>query len=77
MQVLTVALMGMFSSHLGMDNQFFWNITLMVGAIRCFSIPFFARRVDTFHHQKMCVWDGLIGALSAFSFFMALDAQNT
>src|SRR5690606_11366911 len=24
-----------------MDKQFFWNITLMVGAIRCFSIPFF------------------------------------
>nr|WP_263576764.1 hypothetical protein [Acinetobacter pseudolwoffii] len=42
MQVLTVVLMGISSNYLGMDKQFFWNITLMVGAIRCFSIPFFA-----------------------------------
>lgn len=65
------------TSNLGMDKQFFLNITLMVGAISCFSIPFFAWLADKFNHQKMCVWGGLIGALSAFPFFMALDAQNT
>ncbi|KAA5556863.1 MFS transporter, partial [Pseudomonas aeruginosa] len=65
------------TSNLGMDKQFFLNITLMVGAISCFSIPFFAWLADRFNHQKMCVWGGLIGALSAFPFFMALDAQNT
>lgn len=63
--------------QLGMDKQFFLNITLMVGAISCFSIPLFAWLADRFDHRKMCVLGGLIGALSAFPFFMALDAQNT
>ncbi|WP_180088970.1 shikimate transporter [Acinetobacter sp. YH12219] len=65
------------TSQLGMDKQFFLNITLMVGAISCFSIPLFAWLADRFDHRKMCVLGGLIGALSAFPFFMALDAQNT
>ena len=65
------------TNHLGMDKQFFLNITLMVGAISCFSIPFFAWISDKIEHKTMCVWGGLIGALSAFPFFMALDAQNT
>ncbi|WP_180170210.1 shikimate transporter [Acinetobacter sp. YH12027] len=65
------------TAQLGMDKQFFLNITLMIGAISCFSIPFFAWLADRFDHRKMCVLGGLIGALSAFPFFMALDAQNT
>ena len=65
------------TNNLGMDKQFFLNITLMVGAISCLSIPLFAWLADKFDHRKMCVWGGLIGALSAFPFFMALDAQNT
>ena len=65
------------TQNLGMDKQFFLNITLMVGAISCLSIPFFAWIADRFDHRKMCMLGGLIGALSAFPFFMALDAQNT
>jgi MFS transporter, MHS family, shikimate and dehydroshikimate transport protein len=65
------------TQNLGMDKQFFLNITLMVGAVSCFSIPLFAWLADRFDHRKMCVMGGLIGALSAFPFFMALDAQNT
>ena len=65
------------TNNLGMDKQFFLNITLMVGAISCFSIPIFAWLADKIDHRKMCIWGGLIGALSAFPFFMALDAQNT
>lgn len=65
------------TQNLGMDKQFFLNITLMVGAVSCFSIPLFAWLADRFDHRKMCVIGGLIGAVSAFPFFMALDAQNT
>ncbi len=65
------------TQNLGMDKQFFLNITLMVGAVSCFSIPLFAWLADRFDHRKMCVWGGLIGAFAAFPFFMALDAQNT
>lgn len=65
------------TQNLGMDKQFFLNITLMVGAVSCFSIPLFAWLADRFDHRKMCMMGGLIGALSAFPFFMALDAQNT
>ncbi len=65
------------TNHLGMDKQFFLNITLMVGAISCISIPFFAWISDKIEHKTMCVWGGLIGAAAAFPFFIALDAQNT
>lgn len=65
------------TNNLGMDKQFFLNITLMVGAISCFSIPFFAWISDKIAHKSMCVFGGLIGAMAAYPFFMALDAQNT
>lgn len=65
------------TNNLGMDKQFFLNITLLVGAVSCFSIPLFAWLADRFDHRKMCILGGIIGALCAFPFFMALDAQNT
>lgn len=65
------------TQNLGMDKQFFLNITLMVGAISCFSIPLFAWCADHFNHKRMIVIGGLIGALAAYPFFLALDAQNT
>lgn len=65
------------TNNLGMDKQFFLNITLLIGAISCFSIPLFAWLADRFDHRKMCILGGLIGAICAFPFFMALDAQNT
>ncbi|WP_417855676.1 shikimate transporter [Acinetobacter equi] len=65
------------TNNLGMDKQFFLNITLLVGAVSCFSIPLFAWIADRFDHQKMCIIGGLIGAVCAFPFFMALDAKNT
>lgn len=65
------------TQNLGMDKQFFLNIALMVGAISCFSIPLFAWISDKINHKSMCVIGGLIGAMAAYPFFMALDAQNT
>lgn len=65
------------TNQLGMDKQFFLNITLMVGAISCFTIPFFAWISDKITHKSMCVVGGLVGAMAAYPFFMALDAQNT
>ena len=65
------------TNNLGMDKQFFLNIALMVGAISCFTIPLFAWISDKITHKSMCVVGGLIGAMSAYPFFMALDAQNT
>ena len=65
------------TQNLGMDKQFFLHTTLMVGAISCFSIPLFAWCADHFNHKRMIVIGGLIGALAAYPFFLALDAQNT
>lgn len=65
------------TQNLGMDKQFFLNIALMVGAISCFSIPLFAWISDKINHKSMCVIGGLIGAMAAYPFFMALDAHNT
>ena len=65
------------TEHLAMDQQFFLNIALIVGIISCFSIPFFAWVADQINHKSMCVVGGFIGAMAAFPFFMALEAQNT
>lgn len=65
------------TNNLGMDKQFFLNITLMVGAISCFTIPFFAWISDKINHKSMCVIGGLIGAMASYPFFMALESQNT
>ena len=65
------------TQNLGMDKQFFLNITLMVGAISCISIPLFAWISDRINHKKMAILGGCIGSIAAFPFFMALETQNT
>lgn len=64
------------TEHLHMDSKVFLNITLLVGAISCVSIPFFAVMADRFGRRRMCVFGGLIGAVCAFPFFMALESGS-
>lgn len=61
----------------GLSNQLFLNIGLMVGAISCLTIPLFARIADSFGYRRMCALGGLIGALAAFPFFLALESGTT
>lgn len=69
------------TQHLGMSSSVFLNIGLMVGAISCFTIPLFARIADRYARNKMgyrmmCVGGGIIGALSAVPFFLAMEQGN-
>lgn len=77
MYIVTNFALNYSTNQLGMDKQFFLNIALMVGAISCCSIPFFAWISDKIQHKSMCVVGGLIGAMASYPFFMALEAQNT
>ena len=66
-----------YSTHnLGIDKQFFLNITLLVGTVSRFSIPLFIWIANHFDYRKMCILSGIIGPAGAFPFFMALNAQN-
>lgn len=76
MYLVTTFALNYSTEHLHMDSKVFLNITLLVGAISCVSIPFFAMMADRFGRRRMCVLGGLIGAVCAFPFFMALESGS-
>ncbi|MCH4247563.1 MAG: shikimate transporter [Acinetobacter populi] len=76
MYLVTTFALNYSTQNLHMSSQIFLNISLMVGAISCFSIPFFAFIADRFGRRRMCIFGGLIGALAAFPFFFALQSGS-
>lgn len=76
MYLVTTFALNYSTQNLHMSSQIFLNISLMVGAISCFSIPFFALIADRFGRRRMCIFGGLIGALAAFPFFIALQSGS-
>lgn len=76
MYLVTTFALNYSTEKLHMSSQLFLNISLMVGAISCFSIPFFAMIADRFGHRRMCIMGGLIGAVAAFPFFLALQSGS-
>jgi MHS family shikimate/dehydroshikimate transporter-like MFS transporter len=77
MYLVTTFALNYSTKNLGMSSSLFLNIGLMVGAISCFTIPFFAHISDRFGRRRMCVMGGLIGAACAFPFFFALESGST
>lgn len=77
MYLVTTFALNYSTKNLGMSSSLFLNIGLMVGAISCFTIPFFAHISDRFGRRRMCVIGGLIGAVCAFPFFFALESGST
>lgn len=76
MYLVTTFALNYSTEKLHMSSQLFLNISLMVGAISCFSIPFFAMIADRFGRRRMCIMGGLIGAVAAFPFFLALQSGS-
>ena len=76
MYLVTTFALNYSTEKLHMPSQLFLNISLMVGAISCFSIPFFAMIADRFGRRRMCIMGGLIGAVAAFPFFLALQSGS-
>ncbi|ATA25707.1 shikimate transporter [Brenneria goodwinii] len=75
MYIVTAFALNYSTANLGMPRELFLNISLLVGGISCLSIPFFARLADSFGRRRIYVTGALIGAASAFPFFMALEAH--
>lgn len=77
MYIVTAFALNYSTTYLGMSREFFLNIGLLVGGISCIAIPCFARLADNFGRRRIYVTGALFGALSAFPFFIALEAQNS
>ncbi|MEC5321095.1 shikimate transporter [Brenneria populi subsp. brevivirga] len=75
MYIVTAFALNYSTANLGMPRELFLNISLLVGGISCLSIPVFARLADSFGRRRIYVTGALIGAVSAFPFFMALEAR--
>lgn len=64
------------TQNLGLPRELFLNIGLVVGGISCLTIPCFAWLADRFGRRRVYITGALIGTLSAWPFFMALEAQS-
>ncbi|MFO6426757.1 MFS transporter [Escherichia coli] len=61
---------------MGLPRELFLNIGLLVGGLSCLTIPCFAWLAHRFGRRRVYITGALIGTLSAFPFFMALEAQS-
>ncbi|WP_409311463.1 shikimate transporter [Pectobacterium sp. B1J-3] len=77
MYIVTAFALNYSTTHLGLSRDMFLNIGLLVGAVSCVSIPFFAYLADSFGRRRIYVTGALIGFISAVPFFMALESRNT
>ncbi|MFS9379586.1 shikimate transporter [Citrobacter sp. ANG330] len=76
MYIVTAFALNYSTQNLGLPRELFLNIGLLVGGISCLTIPCFAWLADRFGRRRIYITGALIGTLSAFPFFMALDSQS-
>lgn len=76
MYIVTAFALNYSTQNLGLPRELFLNIGLLVGAISCLTIPCFAWLADRFGRRRVYITGALIGTLSGFPFFMALESQS-
>lgn len=76
MYIVTAFALNYSTQNLGLPRELFLNIGLLVGAISCLTIPCFAWMADRFGRRRVYITGALIGTLSGFPFFMALESQS-
>ncbi|MFX0567226.1 shikimate transporter [Kosakonia cowanii] len=76
MYIVTAFALNYSTQNLGMPRELFLNIGLLVGGVSCFTIPLFAWMADRFGRRRIYITGALLGAISAFPFFMALEARS-
>ncbi|VTQ61507.1 major facilitator superfamily transporter [Campylobacter jejuni] len=76
MYIVTAFALNYSTHNLGLSRELFLNIGLLVGVISCLTIPLFAWLADRFGRRRIYITGALVGALSAFPFFMALEARS-
>jgi MHS family shikimate/dehydroshikimate transporter-like MFS transporter len=75
MYIVTAFALNYSTQNLGLPRELFLNIGLLVGGLSCLTIPCFAWLADRFGRRRVYITGALIGTLSAFPFFMALEAH--
>ncbi|EOC1456248.1 shikimate transporter [Cronobacter sakazakii] len=76
MYIVTAFALNYSTQNLGMPRELFLNIGLLVGGVSCLTIPLFAWMADRYGRRRIYITGALLGALSAFPFFMALEARS-
>ena len=76
MYIVTAFALNYSTQNLGMPRELFLNIGLLVGGVSCLTIPLFAWMAARYGRRRIYITGALIGALSAFPFFMALEARS-
>ncbi len=76
MYIVTAFALNYSTQNLGLPRELFLNIGLLVGGISCLTIPCFAWLADRYGRRRIYITGALIGTLSAWPFFMALEAQS-
>lgn len=76
MYIVTAFALNYSTQNLGLPRELFLNIGLLVGGISCLTIPLFAWMADRYGRRRIYITGAVIGALSAFPFFMALEARS-
>ncbi|RWR03380.1 shikimate transporter [[Pantoea] beijingensis] len=77
MYIVTTFALNYSTSALALPRELFLNIGLVVGAVSCLTIPFFAFLADKFGRRRVYITGALIGAISAFPFFLAMESHST
>ncbi|EOC1343908.1 shikimate transporter [Cronobacter dublinensis] len=76
MYIVTAFALNYSTQNLGLPRELFLNIGLLVGGISCLTIPLFAWMADRYGRRRIYITGALLGAMSAFPFFMALEARS-
>ncbi|VVT52282.1 Shikimate transporter [Kosakonia radicincitans] len=76
MYIVTAFALNYSTQNLGLPRELFLNIGLLVGGISCLTIPLFALLADRYGRRRIYITGALLGALSAFPFFIALEARS-
>lgn len=76
MYIVTAFALNYSTQNLGLPRELFLNIGLLVGGLSCLTIPCFAWLADRFGRRRIYITGALIGTLSGFPFFMALESQS-
>jgi MHS family shikimate/dehydroshikimate transporter-like MFS transporter len=76
MYIVTAFALAYSTKNLGMSRDLFLNISLLVGAVSCFTIPAFAWLADRFGRKRIYVTGAVIGLLSSVPFFLAMEARS-
>jgi MHS family shikimate/dehydroshikimate transporter-like MFS transporter len=76
MYIVTTFALAYSTKNLGLSRDLFLNISFLVGAISCVTIPLFAAVADRFGRKRVYLTGALIGLASAIPFFLAMEARS-